>query len=552
MESMAGMMRMPLVRRRVRALGALVVLALVAVGCSATPRDAAGGGNQLDVAAGSSGSELGATATSNDAGSSVVGETATGAATEAATGGATGAATGGATGGAAGAPTSGASGGAGSSRGATSGGGAIAAASSAPAGGKTGPGITATTIKVGFVYSSDLEAAAGIADRPNGEALIAGLNREGGIAGRKVEAVWHDFPLSSPQTMEQREQGMCATFTEDNKVFAVDPYWIPTENLTGCLAAKDTMMVYPGGSSSQISFDSVSFQKYPTHLWAIAAPTPDRVAKPFVAMLKEAGYFNSGAGEVGPLKIGVLVKAEAPNRRGYERAFLPALKAAGYNVADVVFATSGTSLDETAKSEQFIQSTVVRFRSEQITHVIMWDVHGWTHSDAFLRNAEQQRYRPRYGFNTTAGPQGTDATTGADNTAQVRGAVYMSWHPYRDYRLAEPSERTKTCYRWLKEGGRPVLQAPALGNALGNCQTLMFLKDGLERASELTAVGVRAAIEQLGAMPGVVTPQLGFGPGRHDGAAVYQRLEYDFDCAAKAPADDKNVCWRPKSPFTPF
>jgi hypothetical protein len=155
-------------------------------------------------------------------------------------------------------------------------------------------------------------------------------------------------------------------------------------------------------------------------------------------------------------------------------------------------------------------------------------------------------------LNTTANPQGTDATTGADNTAQLHGAVYMTWFPYSDYRMAEPSERTKTCYRWLKEGGRPVPPAPELGNTLGNCQMLMFLRDGLDRATELTAAGVRAAIEQLGAVPGVETPQLRFGPGRHDGAAVYQRLEYDFDCAAKAPADDKDVCWRPKSPLLPF
>jgi hypothetical protein len=536
------MMRVPPVRRRVRALGAVVVLALVSAGCSSTPRDAAaGGGSELDVAAGSSRSDLSATATSNDSSSSaspsLVGETGTGAATGSATAGATGGATVGAV----------------SSKGATSGGGATPAAPAAAAGGKTGPGITASTIKVGLVYNSELERAGGAADRPNAQALVDGLNREGGIAGRKVEVVWHDWPMTSAQTIEQREQGMCAAFTEDNKVFAVDPYWIPTENLAGCLAARDTMTLYPANSGSQISFDSVSFQKYPTHLWAIATPIPERVAKPFVAMLKDAGYFNSGAGEVGPLKIGVLVKSPAgPNRRGYEKAFLPALKAAGYNVAEAAFVDQATTFDELARSEAQIQNVVLRFRSQRITHVIMWDVHGGVHADPFLKYAEQQRYRPRYAFNTTAGPQGADTASGVDNSEQLHGAMYFSWFPYIDSVMAEASERTTTCNRWLKEGGRPKTAAPDDGNALGNCQMLLFLKEGLERASELTAAGFRAAIEQLGAMPGVETPQLRFGPGRHDGAAVWQRLEYDFGCGASAQGIAKQHCWRPKTALTPF
>jgi hypothetical protein len=122
----------------------------------------------------------------------------------------------------------------------------------------------------------------------------------------------------------------------------------------------------------------------------------------------------------------VLAKSIAPSRRGYEKGFLPALKAAGYNVTDVAFADEATSLDEVAGSEAQIQNAVVRFRSQQITHVVMWDVHGWVHADAFLKYAEQQRWRPKYAFNSTAGPQGADATSQADNSAQLRDAVYFS------------------------------------------------------------------------------------------------------------------------------
>jgi hypothetical protein len=514
---------------------------MVLAGCSAKERDVAGG--QLDVAsAGTVPSGSGAAGV--DAGTFENGAAVDGGTTSVGMGGEqTGGQIGEATsGGTTGAPT-------GQARAASSG--SAQPAASTVTSGKTGPGITASTIKVGFVYSAELESVTGTADRPDAQALVEGLNREGGIAGRKVEVVWHDWPMTSAQTIEQRHQEICAAFTEDNKVFAVDPYWIPTENLTGCLTARDAMTVYPAGSGSQLSFDAVSFQKYPTHLWTLVTPTPDRLAKPFVGMLKDSGYLNAAPGAIGPTKIGVLVKSPAPNRRGYEKGFVPALKAAGHNVADVAFLDQATTVDELARSEAQVQNTVVRFRSEQITHVVMWDVHGFVHADTFLKYAEQQRYRPKYAFNSTAGPQGTDATSGTDTSEQLHNSVYFSWFPYVDTLVAEPSERTKTCYRWLKEGGRPVPAPPAAGNALGKCQMLLFLKDGLERAAELTAAGFRAAIEQMGTVPGVESPLQRFGPGRHDGAALWQRLEYDFACGATAGAA-KRFCWRPKAALAEF
>jgi hypothetical protein len=267
----------PAIGSRRRLCGALVVFAVVAGGCSAKDRDVAGGGNQFDVASGPSASFDGASA---DPGVTDVASVAgSDSAPGAVTGGASGAA---ATGAATGAATSG---GSGTAR-ATATGGAAPSAPTAAVGGKTGPGITASTVKIGFVYSQELESVAGVADRPNAQALVDGMNREGGIAGRKIEVAWHDWPITSQQTIEQREQGMCAAFTEDNKVFAVDPYWIPTENLAGCLTAKDTMTIAPAGAGTPISFDTASFEKYPTHLWALATPTPQRLAKPFVAMLK--------------------------------------------------------------------------------------------------------------------------------------------------------------------------------------------------------------------------------------------------------------------------
>lgn len=93
-----------------------------------------------------------------------------------------------------------------------------------------GPGVTARTIAVGFPYAPNADqaqAALGNTAVTQGdpkrvvEALVAEINRTGGVAGRKLVAVFHELDAQSSETAAQREQGLCSTYTEDHKVLAV-------------------------------------------------------------------------------------------------------------------------------------------------------------------------------------------------------------------------------------------------------------------------------------------------------------------------------------------
>jgi hypothetical protein len=340
---------------------------------------------------------------------------------------------------------------------------------------------------------------------------------------------------------------MCAAFTEDNAVFAIEPYYIASENFATCAAEHDTLFVFSDDAGTAMYFDNDAFARLPDHLWSLGTPSDDRVHGPFVSLLQNQGYFaDAGA------HVGVVLVDRPSSRRAYDRSFLPAMAAAGVEIAAEAIIPSASSLDEVSVAETHVQNAVLRFRAEGITRVVMPNVHGWTHADAFLRYAEQQGYRPRYGFNSSAGPQGADATSRTDLTAQLQGALYMGWKPYTDYMLDDPSPRTAMCSEWMREGGRPVQVAPAGGMYLAKCEFLLFLREGLGRATELTARGFRAGIETAGPFPGVDEFELHFAPGRHDGASSYQLLTYDFDCAAAQEGLDKRSCWRPQTDPIPL
>src|SRR5437870_1036729 len=53
------------------------------------------------------------------------------------------------------------------------------------------------------------------------EAALANGNSNGGIGGRKIVPVWAVFDTTSSQTIDQQAQAACATWTQDNKVFAI-------------------------------------------------------------------------------------------------------------------------------------------------------------------------------------------------------------------------------------------------------------------------------------------------------------------------------------------
>jgi ABC-type branched-subunit amino acid transport system substrate-binding protein len=125
------------------------------------------------------------------------------------------------------------------------------------AGGVQGPGVTAKEIFIGIAYTANgdqANAAIGAAisrgdERKNAQAVIDQINERGGVAGRKLKPVFYAYDAQSTETSASQDQGACAAFTEDNKVFAVASGGL-TETFNGCMQKAGVLRSRPGSSST--------------------------------------------------------------------------------------------------------------------------------------------------------------------------------------------------------------------------------------------------------------------------------------------------------------
>ncbi len=73
------------------------------------------------------------------------------------------------------------------------------------------------------------------------ELLVEDINKRGGIAGRRVELVFHRVDGASNDSTDVTSEAICATFTEDDPVYAV--IVAGDENLKRCVRKAGAVQV---------------------------------------------------------------------------------------------------------------------------------------------------------------------------------------------------------------------------------------------------------------------------------------------------------------------
>jgi ABC-type branched-subunit amino acid transport system substrate-binding protein len=386
-------------------------------------------------------------------------------------------------------------------------------------------GVTDTTIRLGFQVDDFAKANAvsgslgGTDAFGDGEvqkklqAVVDYVNAQGGIAGRKVEPVWHyeDATSVTSATGRQREaQRACATWTEDNAVFAfgggdVDPAMraCAVRNKTPMIVLDHT--VYP----SKKMFDSFAPYWYAPHLM-VADHRERALAKTLLA----DGFFPKGA------KVGLLIEDSAGIRAGVDAGMKPVLKAAGVDVAaEAVYPDP---------IESPWSTYVLRFQSAGVTHVVMsTTAYLWAPSLFMMRAAESQGFRPRWGLGSDQAPN-LLGSMGAP-PEQLAKAQGMGWIPFLDEgptKLASPQEAL--CVQILTKAG--FASGPGDG---GFCEFPFFMKAALDRAEVISPEGLARAVGGLGTAyvsTMTVNGSTSFAPGKHDGPATMRSIAFDQRC----------------------
>lgn len=394
-----------------------------------------------------------------------------------------------------------------------------------------GPGITDSKIYIAMAYSNAgaaNQAAFGTAldadARKPYNAMAEWVNDRGGIMGRQVKMLYYEF--KAEQDINQQAQAACSHWTEDNEVFfffGADANGI----LRKCAHENGGVMPLPGGSSLPGDFET-----YPNY-FEISGMNFYRVGNVTVKGLDNEGYYKDA-------KLGVVLWDDPDYRAALKNGYLPELKKIGVSLGtEPAYISPPQQAQDLAATSADINSAVLRFQTQGITHVMILGgpsgvCAGACSETLFLRRAEQQGYRPRYGFNANNLPvAGKDA--GLYPQEQLRGLLSVEWSDDSDFydKGWKKNEAREKCYAYMRKKGVPMENANQQGLARFACEQFWFVLASLPHlgGEVLNAPAFTAAANQLEWT--FQSPQayaIHISATQHDGAAAARNLKYDESC----------------------
>ncbi len=357
-------------------------------------------------------------------------------------------------------------------------------------------GVTDTTISIGLEYikgADEARKSAGFEGVSSGDQkkqldiLVEHINKSGGMAGRKVVPVFHVYDAGSGNSNDSNEQAACATFTEDNKVFAVISAINHSEIFLSCLTKIGVPYISAPGLT--VNDDDV-FRRYPLHL-ELNAVSLSKQGALFGKPLADTGYFDKGA------KVGLLTFQQPNFERAVKGHLKPGLKSVGITLTDEVKLAYPQSTSDTGALAAAIGNAVLRFRQNGVTHVLITDVSALV-TVLFAQAASNQGYYPRFGWLSPNGGQAA-ANLISDKKSLV-GAVQLGWYPSIDLDAANQNIKAtgaKKCadlfaakgYTPSDRNEETVLQL--------QCEIFFFTQAAASRANPLTGQGFVSALRAI-------------------------------------------------------
>ena len=392
------------------------------------------------------------------------------------------------------------------------------------------------TVTLGISYVVDLAAALAVLGYPQAAGQVADeeearrayevgiewINRNGGINGCKVKAVYFEWKSSGDWQAQSQEE--CSYFTEDHDVFAILPSGNERRVLLECAAKKGVPVFY------HYEVATPDMKRYRGMLYQPNLFDSYRVARPAIDALAGSGFFGKATNFAKGSKVGIFWAEDAEGYQKYQvdKIIKPRLEKMGIKVVMGGGIKPGTGVGDVGDSSQTAQPIVLKFKNENVDHVICpWSCL-WSYF-IFSPVAESQQYRPWYGL---LGSAALSSQEQYKKTWLVDGSPYGWDGTLRSTEKANSG--FKKCEEVYAESGRFAVWGGT--NLL--CSRLFFLQQTLRGKSKLSAQSLLAGAEALGTS--FVDPNsygaTRFGPGRYDGARIIATRRCDPDnCTGAQP-----------------
>jgi hypothetical protein len=380
------------------------------------------------------------------------------------------------------------------------------------------PGVTNTTVKIGYEYIESAEfgsAAGGLGlkgtavgnTREEAQAVLDYINSHGGVAGgRKLVGV--PFKQDPTADAATHDQAACAYYTEDNHAFAAMAI---DDGMVACLHDHHTVSL-----SSVVTKHLVT--TYPHDMFAPGLYEAGEASAKLAQLLHDHGYFDPGT------KLGVIYDPD--HKDAFAQDFVPTLHRYGIQV------TASAEIDESSSSVAAdVQGAQLQFAAKGVNHVVI--LNAGLLALVFMQQAESQRYHPRYGL--WSGNQESLLQSQAFARDQLPRSIGMGWSPANDVdqNHQQPNAAGRQCDAIMKARGLVAVSSLDHALQLAYCATFFFAAEALDAAGSLDPLGFQAGVESL--RHPTLSAALGYaesyGINKHWGTGAVRMTAYLPSCS---------------------
>jgi hypothetical protein len=351
----------------------------------------------------------------------------------------------------------------------------------------TDQGVSASEIQIAFVLVNlsgamvnSFTGTPPVEDqRANIEALLAGMNAEGGVACRKLVGRYYEGNPIDPTSLQQ----VCLRIAQDRPFFVIDngAYFLYPQLTAGC--ADRQIPIFTPGLLPQ----STQRAKYP---YLFGGGLMEVVHRNMVLALGQRGWFGAGNGFQ---KLALLYRSCNASLPG---ALAGWVAQAGVPADKVVKHDVGCPTATAPPSE--MQQAVLDFKTAGVTHLVM--VEDEIDFANFTSLAERQGFRPKYAI--PAAMIGQTYATSHPDYANIADSLVIAQTRHGEERTPgmAPTAATLKCDGWLKAKGRAPTWTTPVGIAGNDCFALAMFKAAVEHAPAVARNAVAAGLQAAGTL----------------------------------------------------
>jgi ABC-type branched-subunit amino acid transport system substrate-binding protein len=347
-------------------------------------------------------------------------------------------------------------------------------------------GIVVTENNAALASSVGLEGVDNGDEQRNAAAIVAAVNAAGGVGGRPVQPVYFTVKMSDANTpSDELYSRVCAYFTQDHDTRIVLASGVITDQLWACLKGRGGLGI--GGNTAYVG-DRTTLG-YP-----VLAPNALGLERQLSAQVDAlgAGGFFAGAQKY------ALLSYDDPKFRGaVTRSLKPALKARGITLTDEYYLPPINGLQDEGSHSTAAGSAVLRFRGDGVTRVILAEGSA-AGALFFMRQADGQGYRPRYGLTSA---QFLNTLAANVPASQLTGSVALGWWPSGDLpsdSVVRTPGRARCVAALARAGIHYAVNSSQEQTAFNQCDMVFAAVDSARAAADTSPAGVLRGARVLG------------------------------------------------------